>query len=80
MRVAVCMSGHMRSYDKCFPPLEKYLLGKYQCDLFLATWNTRGVRNFKSKGAVADASNMHFQEQPITEDVVRVAFGDALKG
>ena len=40
MKIAIQLYGHLRTYKKCFPALKKYLLSKYDCDIFIHTWNT----------------------------------------
>lgn len=43
MRVAICMSGHMRTYYSTYPSLCSYLLSSaYRCDIFVHTWDTMG--------------------------------------
>lgn len=39
MKSALLLHGHMRTFDKCFPELEKNLLSKYSPDIFIHTWN-----------------------------------------
>lgn len=40
MRVAIQLFGHVRSFRDTYPSLKKYILGKYDCDLFIHTWKT----------------------------------------
>ena len=40
MRIAIQFFGHLRTYKKCFPALRKHLLSKYDCDIFMHTWDT----------------------------------------
>ncbi len=46
MKVAVCFSGHMRTYDKTYQSLKLNLLDHYDTDIFIHTWsksnNVRG--------------------------------------
>jgi len=39
MKVAVQLFGHMRTYRKCHKALRKHLLSKYDCDIFIHTWD-----------------------------------------
>lgn len=40
MKIAVQLFGHLRTYDKCAGSLRKYLLNRYDCDVFAHTWST----------------------------------------
>lgn len=40
MKIAVQIFGHLRTFKECFPFLEKNLLDKYDCDVFMHTWDT----------------------------------------
>ncbi|MDD4519385.1 MAG: hypothetical protein PHI50_00675 [Alphaproteobacteria bacterium] len=40
MKVAVELFGHLRTYRKCYKSLQKHLLKKYDCDVFMHTWST----------------------------------------
>lgn len=42
MRVALLISGHLREFKKCFDSINTFLLQKYDCDVFISTWNTPG--------------------------------------
>ena len=38
MKIAVCISGLPRNYDKGFKELKKWFLNKYDCDVYIHTW------------------------------------------
>lgn len=38
-RIAIQFFGHLRTFDRCYPLLKKHLLNKYDCDLFMHTWD-----------------------------------------
>ena len=40
LKIAVCMFGHLRTYERCSIFLNKNLLSKYDCDIFMHTWST----------------------------------------
>lgn len=42
MKVAVCLSGHMRKFNETFPTLNQHLLSRYDCDVFIHTWDKMG--------------------------------------
>jgi hypothetical protein len=39
MKVAICISGQPRAYNKGYEYLKKNLLDRYDCDIFIHTWN-----------------------------------------
>jgi SAM-dependent methyltransferase len=39
-KIAICLSGLMRTYDLCFPALNEKILSKYDCDVFIHCWDT----------------------------------------
>ena len=39
MKIAVQLFGHMRTFKKCYRALQKHLLSKYDCDVFIHTWD-----------------------------------------
>lgn len=43
MKVAVCVSGQLRTFEKTFPSLSRYFLQPFECDVFLSTWNDAGL-------------------------------------
>lgn len=57
MKVALCISGHLRTFEQTFPALQEYVLDAYDCDIFISTWNDSGF---------ADSSN----EAENTDDVL----------
>lgn len=42
MKVAVCLSGHLRTFDKTHQSVLDQLLNKYNCDVFVSTWTNLG--------------------------------------
>lgn len=40
MKIAVCIYGHLRTYENCIDNLKKKLLSKYDTDIFMHTWST----------------------------------------
>lgn len=39
-KVAVQIYGHLRTYTECAPNLKKFFSDKYDCDIFIHTWDT----------------------------------------
>lgn len=63
MRVAICLSGQMRTFERCHPYLKKYVLEPLQPDVFIHTWKNSGVW---TKG-----TNQKDEEKKITYDELR---------
>ena len=42
MKIALCLSGHLRTYDKTYESLYEQLLNKHDCDVFVSTWKNLG--------------------------------------
>lgn len=40
LKVALQLSGHLRTFKQCAPTLYQYLLDKYDVDIFMHTWST----------------------------------------
>ena len=38
MKIAVCISGQPRNYEKGYQELKKWFLDKYDCDVYIHTW------------------------------------------
>lgn len=39
LKIAVCFFGHLRTFKKCAPKLKENMLSKYDCDIFMHTWD-----------------------------------------
>jgi hypothetical protein len=39
MKIAVQVSGNLRTFETCGPLLKRYLLDRYDCDVFVHTWD-----------------------------------------
>lgn len=46
MKIALCLSGHSRTYKRTFPYWKKYLLNSYKADVFIHMWDTVGPKEF----------------------------------
>ncbi len=58
LKVAVCISGHMRTFEKTYASFKNNILGPYQnnCDTFIHTWETIGSPQSK-EGSDLPVSN-----------------------
>jgi len=53
MKIAICLSGHLRKFENTFPSLEKYFLSRYDCDIFIHTWDKLGYQSrFKHDSSI----------------------------
>jgi len=43
MKIAICISGQVRTFDKSFISLKKNYLDKYDCDIYCHTWSHQNV-------------------------------------
>lgn len=43
MKVAICISGQLRTFERTFPALSKFILEPFHCDVFVSTWNDSGL-------------------------------------
>ena len=44
MKIGVCLSGHYRNFDYNYDSWNQLLFSKYDCDVFLHTWDVVGNR------------------------------------
>jgi hypothetical protein len=51
MKVALCLSGQMRTYRECYRSLDKFILQPLQPDVFIHTWENQGV-SIRSNGTL----------------------------
>ncbi len=49
MKIAVLLFGHMRTFEVCSPHLHQHLLKKYDCDIFIHTWDTNDSNRFDNE-------------------------------
>jgi SAM-dependent methyltransferase len=43
MRVAICLSGHLRTFKETFESLRANILSRLNCDIFVHSWNDAGT-------------------------------------
>lgn len=46
MKVALCFSGHLRTYEQTAESIRKYLIDPLDCDVFIHTWNKIGFMRY----------------------------------
>lgn len=69
MKIALCISGHMRTYIHTHDLLRKLLLDKYDIDIFIHTWSTLGfwidgIEGFDRATADVDAGHIKLMYRP----------------
>ena len=57
MKVAIVISGHLRYYEKTVESLHKYIVEPLNADVFLHTWNVRGLQ-IRNSGYKIDQSDI----------------------
>lgn len=50
MKIAVLLFGHLRTFEYCAPFLKKNILDKYDCDVFMHTWDEMDSKTLTWKG------------------------------
>ena len=61
MRIALVMSGHMRSFQECFSSQEKYLLSVLNPDVYIHTWD-------ETHSKTQSWHNQNGKSVPLTDD------------
>jgi len=55
MKIALCLSGHLRKFEQTYPTLFFYLLKNYDVDIFIHTWDKLGFScAFKTDSTLND--------------------------
>lgn len=53
MKVALCISGHLRKFEKTYQSLNDCFIKKYSPDIFIHTWDTLGyLSNYRSDSTI----------------------------
>ena len=76
MKIALCVSGQMRTFDNPgIISLNKKLVNKLSCDVFISTWSNRGVSLWSQVGRpdMIDLQNA-FLVDSITEEKIMKSF------
>lgn len=54
MKVAICLSGHLRKFEQTFPSLSGHLMRSHDCDVFISTWDKMGYHSALKRDSTAD--------------------------
>lgn len=55
MKVALCLSGQSRTFEKCYPSQLAHIINKYNCDVFIHTWCYNGYNK--------SPENLHYRPE-----------------
>lgn len=78
MKIAICLSGFMRTFHQTIHSLNQFLLYPYNCDIYISTWDKIGNFNYK-KRIVNELSKGNLTEENIVEEDLRSFYGENLK-
>lgn len=42
MKIAICLSGHMRKFEQTYSSFYSHVMGHHDCDIFIHTWDRMG--------------------------------------
>lgn len=59
MKIAVCLSGHMRKFQETLQPFNAHFLSKYDCDVFIHTWDRMGYGSAYKTDQTLDSTHNH---------------------
>lgn len=45
LKVALCISGHLRTFEQNYQSVYTHIISKYDCDVFVHTWDTLGLHH-----------------------------------
>ncbi len=62
MKIAICISGQPRNYDQGFFELKKWFLDKYDCDIYIHTWEDT-ITEFVSSHNFTETRHYKFTNQ-----------------
>src|ERR1700733_7399392 len=57
MKFALCLSGHLRTFDSILPYLKQSVIDPLNCDIFIHTWDVIGSPTNKNPGDNANLKN-----------------------
>lgn len=52
MKSALCLSGHLRTFEATFPSFKENVIDPMNCDVFIHTWNSLGAPTKKNMGDI----------------------------
>ena len=73
MKVAFCLNGHMRTFERTIMSQMINIIEPNNCDIFIATWDEMGFVNSEKK-------ILQSYSDPVDEAKIRMIYGSRLKG
>jgi hypothetical protein len=71
MKVAVCLTGHMRTWEACFPSFKRYIIDIYNPDIFIHTWDKLNTKTNNNNYINDDSVNINsIIEQYNPKDII----------
>ncbi len=80
MRVALCLSGLMRTFAITYDSIYSYIIKPNNCDVFISTWDEVGNNYYKDEGSPWAYQRSPLEEKPLTEDHIRLVYQHNLCG
>lgn len=74
MRVAVCLAGHMRTYDKTYGAWNKHVFEPFSPDVFIHTWSNLGTWKIHHDTHHGDHGTVHLDDDTINIDHIKSCF------
>jgi len=59
MKIAICLSGHLRRFELTAANLLKYVKSNYECDIFLHTWDRMGYTSVYKTDITQDLTHKY---------------------
>lgn len=80
MRVALCLSGHLRSYELTSESIQEFIIQPLSADVFIHTWDTVGISphidaatvRLKTKNVLKRVNSLLTPRQIIVEPINRI--------
>lgn len=72
MKVALCISGQLRTFDNenVIKSLKEHVLNHYDCDIFLSVWDDRGISQYTEKNDASNSYNLIKSDNILPMDIL----------
>ena len=80
MKVALCLAGHMRSYERTIDDWKANIIQPLNADVFIHSWKRTGpwVGNFGNYSKPDDPGTIQMKDEFINEEAVAAKFDPRL--
>lgn len=65
MKIALCISGQMRTFEECYPKLKENIINVLKPDIFIHAWSNAGISTKTNK-----ENNKRFTDKIVTYDIL----------